>query len=110
MYGAWRSREHFSVERSAPWFVSDSLDKVEEAVRSQVTHYRPNAVIAGDDDGTWSLLYFVELQRLRRSTPEQAVKYEGVRAGRVPWSSTMRPPPETTETTAPSIDLDRLGR
>lgn len=110
MYGAWKSREHFSVARSDPWFVSESLDKVEAAVRSQVTHNRPSAMIAGDNDGTWSLIYFVELQTLRRITPEQAAKYEGARAGRVPWSSTMRPPPEPTETTAPTIDLDRLGR
>lgn len=110
MYGAWRSREHFSVERSAPWFVSESLDKVEAAVRSQVTHYRPSAVIAVDNDDTWTLLYFVEFRQLRPITPEQAVKYEGVRAGALPWSSTMRPPPEAVETTAPSIDLDRLGR
>ncbi|WP_232622159.1 hypothetical protein [Rhodococcus rhodochrous] len=56
--------------------------------------------------GVWQLVFFAEADRLREITRVQGRKYEGVRAGRLRWSSTMRAVPPASETTAPTRDLD----
>ncbi len=106
MYGAWLSKEHFSVADSDPVCTSASLTRVESAIRARVTTYRPASVIAELDGHNWNLVCFVEKNRCRDVDPRQAVKYEGVRAGTVRWSSTMGDHPPTRETTLSTVELD----
>ncbi|MCK8671531.1 MULTISPECIES: hypothetical protein [unclassified Rhodococcus (in: high G+C Gram-positive bacteria)] len=56
--------------------------------------------------GGWQLMFFVEPDRLREITRGQGRKYEGVRAGWLRWSSTMRAVPPVAETSTPTVDLD----
>ncbi len=106
MYGAWLSKEHFSVANSDPVCTSASLTKVESAIRARVTTFRPASVIAKLGGHDWNLVCFVEKNRCRDVDPKQAVKYEGVRAGTVQWSSTMGHYPPTRETNLSTVDLD----
>ncbi|WP_254707643.1 hypothetical protein [Rhodococcus pyridinivorans] len=66
----------------------------------------PAPVIAELVAGVWQLVFFAEVDRLREITRAQGSKYEGVRAGRLRWSSTMRGIPPVSETMAPTRDLD----
>jgi Protein of unknown function DUF262 len=106
MYGAWLSKEHFSVPHSNPVCTSASLARVESAIRGRVTTYRPASVIAKLAAHEWNLVCFVEKSQCRDIDPKQAVKYEGVRAGTWQWSSTMGNRPPTRETTLGTVDLD----
>jgi len=109
VYGAWMSKEHFSVSRSHPVSCSASLPKLESAVRARITTYRPAPVIAKSTGPTWNLLYFVEKNRCRDVAPKQAAKYDGVRAGKMRWSSTMGQRPPSRETALKTVDLDAEG-
>lgn len=109
MFAVWMSREHFSVTDSDPIFTSTSEHRLELAIRSVVRSYRAAPVIAELSGSTWAMISFVEKSRLRPATPEQAEKYEGVRADTKKWTSTMRDRPPVSETRIITIDLDRIG-
>ena len=107
MYGVWRSREHFSVPGSSPAATSVDVHALADAARRAGGVVRgPAPVIAERVVGVWQLVFFAEADRLREITRVQGRKYEGVRAGRLRWSSTMRAVPPASETTAPTRDLD----
>lgn len=107
MYGAWRSREHFSVAGSAPMYTSVNVHVLAEAARAAVGPGRgPAPVLAELCDGGWELVYFAEPSRLRPITRAQGRKYEQVRAGVIRWSSTMRAVPPAPETAVVTRDLD----
>ena len=107
MYGMWTSREHFSVPGSNPAATSGNVHALADAARRKRGAGRePAPVIAELVAGDWQLVYFAEPDRLREITRGQGRKYEGARAGRLRWSSTMRAVPPVTETSAPTRDLD----
>lgn len=107
MYGVWTSREHFSVPGSNPAATSVDVHALADAARRDSDTGRgPAPVIAELVAGDWQLVYFAEPDRLREITRGQGRKYEGVRAGRLRWSSTMRAVPPVTETSAATRDLD----
>ncbi|WP_010596669.1 hypothetical protein [Rhodococcus sp. P14] len=108
MYGAWRSREHFSVAGAAPMYTSVNVHVLAEAARAAVGPGRGPAPVLAElfGDGGWRLVYFAELSRLRPITRAQGRKYEGVRAGVIRWSSTMRAVPPASETAVVTRDLD----
>lgn len=107
MYGMRTSREHFSIPGSNP--VANSVDVhalAETARRIGGVGQGPAPVIAELVTGDWQPVYFAEADRLREITRAQGRKYEGVRAGRLRWSSTVRAVPPVTETAVPPRDLD----
>lgn len=108
VYGAWRSREHFSVTGSAPIYTSVNVHLLAEAARAAVGSRRgPSPVLAElVGDGAWQLVYFAEPSQLRPITRAQGRKYEGVRAGTLRWSSTMRTVPPASETAVITRNLD----
>ena len=107
MYGVWTSREHFSVPGPNPAATSVDVHALADAARRDGgTGRGPAPVIAELVAGDWQLVYFTEPGRLREITRGQGRKHEGVRAGRLRWSSTMRAVPPVTETAAPTRDLD----
>ena len=107
MYGVRTSREHFSVTGSNPAATSVDVHALADTARAQRgTGRGPSPVIAELVAGTWQLAYFAEPEGLREITREQGRKYEGVRGGRLRWSSTMRAVPAVPETSAPTRDLD----
>jgi len=107
VYGVWRSREHFSVPGSNPAATSVDVHALADTVRRGCEAGRgPAPVIAELIAGVWQLVLFAEADRLREITRAQGRKYEGVRAGRLRWSSTMRAVPPVSETSAPTRDLD----
>ncbi|MGW5300719.1 hypothetical protein ACWEQV_20970 [Rhodococcus aetherivorans] len=83
MYGAWRSREHSSVTGSDPIYTSVNVHAL-----------------------AWQLVYFAELSRLRPITRMEGRTYEGVRAGAIRWSPTMRAMPPASETAVATRDFD----
>ena len=89
MYGAWRSREHFSVAGSDPMYTSVNGHVLAEVARAAVgPGHGPSPVLAELlGDGGWQLVYFTEPSRLRPITRAQGRKYEPVRAGAIRWSS-----------------------
>jgi hypothetical protein len=107
MYGIWKSREHFSVAGSNPAATSSDMHALAATARRDRGAGRaPSPVIAEHVAGVWQLVYFAEPAGMREITRDQGRKYEGVRAGTVRWSSTMRAVPPVSETTAPTRDLD----
>ncbi|EME51518.1 hypothetical protein G352_25472 [Rhodococcus ruber BKS 20-38] len=68
---------------------------------------QPRTLLSGRvGDGAWQLVYFAEPSRLRPITRMQGRKYEGVRAGAIRWSSTMRAMPPASETAVATRDFD----
>ncbi|MEV8190959.1 hypothetical protein ACRAJ3_03495 [Rhodococcus pyridinivorans] len=107
MYGMRTSREHFSVPGSNPVATSVDVHALAETARRIGGVGRgPAPVIAELVTGDWQLVHFAEADRLREITRAQGRKYEGVRAGRLRWSSTVRAVPPVTETAVPPSDLD----
>lgn len=107
MYGVRRSREHFSVPGSNPAATSVDVHVLADAAcRDRGAGRGPAPVIAELVVGGWQLVFFVEPNRLREITRGQGRKYEGVRAGWLRWSSTMRAVPPVVETSTPTVDLD----
>lgn len=108
VYGAWRSREHFSVAGSDPMYTAVNVHVLAEAARAAVgPGHGPSPVLAEHrGDSGWGRVYFAELSRLRPITRAQGRKYEGVRAGVIRWSSAMRAVPPAPETAVVTRDLD----
>ncbi|MFZ2527492.1 MAG: hypothetical protein WAX14_07535 [Rhodococcus sp. (in: high G+C Gram-positive bacteria)] len=101
------SRELFSVPGSNPAATSVDVHALADAARCDGgTGRGPAPVIAELVAGGWQLVFFAELDGLREITRGQGRKYEGVRAGRLRWSSTMRVVPSVSEASAPTRDLD----
>ena len=99
MYGAWRSRKHFSVAGSNPVYTSVDVHALADASRAATGPGRgPSPVIAERIGAEWQLVYFAAPSKLREITRAQGRKYEGVRGGTMRWSSTMGNVPPAHET------------